>query len=106
MAIGSDEANQIHKWRRHEESRQLIAFVVIPRAGHAINHQGAWAKNPPHILIKASGLMRETSSTQVREALADNDRDILDEMLLPRVLRHITAHQLYTSPVTPEVIIG
>lgn len=106
MAIGSDEANQIHRWRRHEELRQLIAFVVIPRTGHDLDHQGAWAQNPPHILINASGLMRETSSTQVREALAANNRDTLNEMLLPEVLRHITDHQLYTATYTPEPITG
>jgi hypothetical protein len=49
-------------------------------------------------------LMRETSSTQVREALAANNRDTLNEMLLPEVLRHITDHQLYTATFTPEPI--
>ncbi|MFH1498649.1 MAG: nicotinate-nicotinamide nucleotide adenylyltransferase [Verrucomicrobiota bacterium] len=106
MAIGSDEANQFHCWRRHEELRQLIPFVVIPRAGHPIDTQGAWAFNPPHTIINASPLMRATSSTQVRDALATNDTRTLDDMLMPEVLQHLTRHQLYTATLKPEPIAG
>ncbi|EIP98929.1 nicotinic acid mononucleotide adenylyltransferase [Opitutaceae bacterium TAV1] len=101
MAIGSDEANQIHRWRRHEELRQLIPFVVIPRVGHTLDHQGAWAHVRPHRVIRTSALMREISSTQVRQALVANDRETLQEMLRPEVLRHITDHRLYPSTTTP-----
>ena len=104
LAIGSDEANQIHRWRRSEELRQLIPFVVIPRVGHALSAEGAWAHHSPHQVMCTSVLMRETSSTQVKQALLADDHETLKAMLMPEVLTHITASRLYAAAAQPASI--
>lgn len=104
LAIGSDEANQIHRWRRNDELRQVIPFVVIPRAGHALNDYGTWAQHSPHRVLQASALICETSSTRVRQALIDADEQTQRKMLPPEVLKHITDAQLYRAAPLPESV--
>jgi nicotinate-nucleotide adenylyltransferase len=95
MAIGSDEANLIHRWRRNEELRQLIAFAIIPRAGHPLNDAGAWARLTPHRVLSTETQPVEISSTLARQTLAAGDTAKTSHLVGPRILNHILERRLY-----------
>jgi nicotinate-nucleotide adenylyltransferase len=95
MAIGSDEANLIHRWRRNEELRQLIAFAIIPRAGHPLNDAGAWARLTPHRVLSAENHAVEISSSLARQTLATGDTAKTSHLVGPQILNHILERRLY-----------
>lgn len=95
LAIGSDEANVLHRWRRHDELRAMIPFVVITRAGYPLSEGGLWATRPPHVVIPYDGTLLDASSTAVRAAIAAGDFATAQHALTPRILAHIRDRGLY-----------
>jgi nicotinate-nucleotide adenylyltransferase len=96
FAIGSDEANAIHRWRRHEELRARIPFVVVPREGELLGKSGVWSLQAPHIVIPRDEQRPPAmASTQVRLALANGEFEAAAKLLAPRVWEHIQARRLY-----------
>lgn len=98
LAIGSDEANLIERWRRNAELREMIPFAVIPRPGHPLDDRGTWAKKLPHIVIPESASAFPSSSTNARAALSAGDFNRARDWLTPRVLAHIQERRLYQTP--------
>ena len=105
FAIGSDEANAIHRWRRHEQLRARIPFVVIPREGELLSDSGTWALQTPHFVIpRDEKRPPAVASTQVRLALANGEIETATKLLAPRVWEHIQTRGLYpirTSEIVP-----
>ena len=97
MAIGSDEANQFHRWRRSEELMQLVPFVVVNRPGHPLNENGQWALSPPHLVLGLNQTNRNVSSTVVRTHFANGDLARARRHLDSRVFARIKARQLYAG---------
>ncbi|MFT3868793.1 MAG: hypothetical protein QM715_09955 [Nibricoccus sp.] len=95
MAIGSDEANLIHRWRRNEQLRQQIPFVVIPRTGHPINETGTWAQLKPHEVLPEPPAKQEISSSLARQALLNRDYATAEKYLGPRVFELVRNRELF-----------
>lgn len=97
FAIGSDEANAIHHWRRNVELRARIPFVVIPREGYPLTDSGGWAFQGPHLIIPEDFDARgPVASTLVRNAIDAGDMETVTKYLVPGVWNHIVARQLYS----------
>ena len=100
MAIGSDEANAIDRWRRNVELRAMIPFVVVMRPGHPLAESGRWASQAPHKVVPHDGNLIEASSTSAKGAIAAGDFELAQRYLNPRVLHHIQKRGLYQNPMT------
>jgi nicotinate-nucleotide adenylyltransferase len=97
MAIGSDEANVFHRWRRHAELRMMIPFVVVMRPGYPLSDDGLWATHPPHVIVPYSEGLMEASSTAAKAAIAVSDFERANRLLNPRVLAHVLERGLYST---------
>ncbi|MEO6003839.1 MAG: hypothetical protein ABIZ04_04810 [Opitutus sp.] len=98
MAIGSDEANAFHRWRRSEELMRLIPFVVVMRAGHPLDENGRWALTAPHLVLPLNQSSREVSSTVIRAQIASGHLAQARRHLSSRVFAYIKARRLYARP--------
>ncbi len=78
LILGSDAKNDLPKWHRHDELKNLAHFYFLPRAGF---------ENSP---------FPKASSTEIRAAVSK--RLPLDAMTLKTVADYIYGHGLYKSP--------
>lgn len=95
LAIGSDEANLIERWRRNAELRALIPFVVVNRPAHPLDARGAWAAIAPHRVVPRHESLVEASSSAARAAITAGDFATAERYLNARVLAHIRERGLY-----------
>ncbi|MBN2440414.1 MAG: nicotinate (nicotinamide) nucleotide adenylyltransferase [Spirochaetales bacterium] len=99
LIIGQDNANTFNKWVKHEELKQLIRIIVIPRQGVKRDRSITWYLTAPHIFLDADSPVMEVSSTQVRNLLLKRDYGQAAHLLDPAVLSYIKEHNLYCSYV-------
>ena len=96
--VGVDNANNFSKWAKHKKLLEMLPFIVVPRKGSSLGSKGEWCNNPPHKnLSKLPNPIPEISSTLIREAFLENNREFLERMLHPNVLGYATQHNLYTK---------
>jgi nicotinate-nucleotide adenylyltransferase len=87
LVIGSDILAETAKWYRWSDVVALAPPIVIGREGHELPSGGT-----------VTGVtMPAISSTQIREALARGDDEVLRGLLPQRVLRYIAGHGLYAA---------
>jgi len=96
IIIGMDNANTFSKWVNYELLEKMIAFVVVPRAGVERQADQDWYLKPPHIFLgNIEGSMPNISSTEVREYLKDDAKDIARAYLNEGVYQYIQQHGFY-----------
>ncbi|MDO7253700.1 nicotinate (nicotinamide) nucleotide adenylyltransferase [Helicobacter cappadocius] len=61
--IGEDNLSNLHKWKRYEELKNLVEFVLIERYGYDANADNLCKISLPDVKYKIS-------STQIREGLS------------------------------------
>lgn len=65
--IGGDNLNIFTTWRRFEDLKKLVRFIVVPRQGVKLQSEYQWCKESPHILLNTS--IMKVSSTSIRRLL-------------------------------------
>ena len=83
--IGQDNVAALHTWRRFDELRELVRFVVLDRVGTAVDH--AYLKVRRYIQI---------SATEVRRRVAHNLP--ITYFVPPAVEQFIRERGLYREP--------
>jgi nicotinate-nucleotide adenylyltransferase len=114
MLMGADQLLNLHTWRDWQQLFDLASLGVATRPGfqmnpEALNHAVAEAfkrrsaspsqlRATPHGLAYiANDLAVAISSTEVREALGNDDKQALQRMLPSPVLDYIQQHHLYQT---------
>jgi nicotinate (nicotinamide) nucleotide adenylyltransferase len=106
--MGTDEANQISKWKTYRKLLKIIKFVIVPRPGVLIQEKlfdipmYAWSyiNLESHSLLPVSLEIPNISSTKVREELSNyySTKKIspcLRHNLDPKVFNYIKKNRLY-----------
>jgi len=92
MTIGTDNANNIHKWINYKQVITDIKFVVIERRNQELQNNIKWCLNPPHIYIKSFDI-DEISSTLTRNAI--KKREYPHKFTSNYILHYIEENNLY-----------
>jgi nicotinate-nucleotide adenylyltransferase len=102
--IGQDNANNFDKWVNYDLLERMIRFVVVPRKGEARDDSVDWYLKTPHIYMSPDNSIPEISSTQIRAALKEyqknffkkkNTRNFIVQNMHPKVLDYIKQNNLY-----------
>lgn len=80
VAIGSDNLDEMHRWKDYKKLRTIVDFVVVPRRGARLE-EGDLA------------LLPEISSSEIRQRLAKGQQT--SQVLDNKVALYIEANQLY-----------
>jgi nicotinate-nucleotide adenylyltransferase len=114
MLLGADQLLNLHTWRDWQKLFDLASLCIATRPGFDIPAEAldpavadalmrrrassAQLRATPHGLIYlANELAMAVSSTEVRQALAKNKPQVLEELLPPPVLDYIQHHHLYQT---------
>ena len=101
MVIGQDNANTFDKWTNFDDLERIMRFVVVPRAGVAVDPKSSWYLKSPHIYLMGEKPLADTSSTEIRTILKGLKRlpvkmpKSLDKLLDPEVYEYIKQNSLY-----------
>lgn len=87
--IGSDQLSTFHKWGQWERLLQELPFLVVPRAGFALEPIYPGMTVLQHPLLVQTNI----SSTVIRKRVADGLP--IDGFVIPQVAQYIKAHKLY-----------
>ncbi len=94
--MGLDNAVNIHKFYKYEELLKIITFITINRDGVETNPENDWYKKAPHIYFELQkDSLLKISSTQVRDALLEDDNETLAKMIDKDVLDYIKLNHLF-----------
>ena len=93
--IGGDNALVFEQWHRHQELRDLIEFVVVPRPGYQLDTLPSVMSSTVqhHRLVGEDPNL--ISSTKVRDWLRKGEYNQAAEWVHPTVLEYILEHSLY-----------
>jgi nicotinate-nucleotide adenylyltransferase len=89
--IGSDNLEDISKWRKSEELIQKVPFIVFPRPGYPITH----APSSFHIVKKEHVIVSGVSSTDIRNRVAKGKS--IRGLVPDGVAEYIARNDLYKS---------
>lgn len=99
--IGTDQANQIFKWRNWQELIETIPFVVVKRFTTGLELPLTWYQTKPHVFIDTLyGTKNQISSTKIREDFANNWdfwKTENHKFLRPLVQKYILDNGLYKN---------
>jgi len=98
IIIGMDNAINFDRWYRHEQLKEMISFVVVPRKGCSldIDAEDWWFLKYPHVYLgHTETSIDEVSSTEVRDGIRDG-KDV-SHMLDRDVLHYIECNGLYKN---------
>ncbi len=101
LLIGSDSLRQLHTWYRARELVQRYPVLTWPREKEPVLRDELkehWSDHETESLM--NGFLRQmpaspVSSTEIRQAIMQNDREKLQEWLHPDVLTLIDSMGLY-----------
>ena len=94
--IGMDNALDVERWEDYHRTLQLIPFIVVPRQGYTDDGSNLWYTNPPHLFIRSSQpLIREISSSTVRNELKYGCEEEISDHLHDNVRKYIADNSLY-----------
>jgi nicotinate-nucleotide adenylyltransferase len=95
--IGMDNANTaMEEWIDFPILERMLRFVVVPRHGFTRDERVDWYLKPPHMYLGTPDIeIPQTSSTEVRQALANKNFNAARDWLDPAVLQYIRKHELY-----------
>jgi nicotinate (nicotinamide) nucleotide adenylyltransferase len=92
FVIGMDNAQVLKQtWDHGVKLIEKIPFIVVQR-GHEQPTRGGWWNSDPHRTIK---FQWPISSTEIREAIRDDNMRFLNRNIHPKVNRIINNHELY-----------
>jgi nicotinate-nucleotide adenylyltransferase len=87
LLVGADVLVDVPKWHRWDRIAELAPPLVLGRAGIESGGEGPLRRPEP--------VLPRVSSTEVREALAKGDADLLRRLVPASVLAYIEEHGLY-----------
>lgn len=91
LIIGQDNANTFHKWKRAEDLKNLVRFIVVGRGGYEVRQD--WYMSNPHVYLPKDS--EPCSSTQIREHIKENGYTP-HKYLDSKVLDYIIKYRLYS----------
>jgi nicotinate-nucleotide adenylyltransferase len=92
FVVGQDAMDRFEEWVNHAELKNKIRFLVMPRTGVNPPTDDVWYMHPPHMYIRTETQIPAISSTQIREALRNNNTPF---GLNANVWQYIQTHQLF-----------
>lgn len=95
IIMGMDNANTFDKWVNYKELEKMIRFVVVSRKGINRNEKVDWYLKAPHIYLVAENEIPETSSTDARKLLQNQEYDKVVDLLNWDVIEYIKKEKLY-----------
>ena len=95
MVVGQDNADTINTWKDPEWLLEHIHFIVIPRGG-CYSEQLTWYDNKPHMFLKESSCIT-MSSSDVRNAIKENNFDLVRLLVNKDVFEYIKRKNLYIN---------
>jgi len=95
LVIGMDNANAIDKWFQYQDLINLIRFIVVPRKGEVRDTKIDWYLKSPHVYLDVN--IPRVSSTEVRDAVKQENRTFLNSNLQLEVLQYIDKQGLYRN---------
>ena len=95
LLIGQDNANDIEKGHRYKELVEKIPFIVIGRLGYEPPKDPWYAKEPHIDLTQQLSYSVFGSSTQVREAVEEEDWEEVARLVDPKVQLYLELTPLY-----------
>jgi len=90
VIIGMDCAIEIDKWYKWEDLLKTVPFIVFQREGYN-DEELKW--DPSTVVFKKH--KKDYSSTQAREAIANNDNDLQQKIMYKNVIKYIKQNGLY-----------
>jgi nicotinate-nucleotide adenylyltransferase len=87
--IGADQLADLDGWRRADELRQLVTFVLLPRT------DGAASPVPPGVLSLPQPRRVDISATEIRHRV--KSRQPIDHLVPAPIAAYIKRHGLYLS---------
>ena len=95
-AIGLDNANTFDSWVNYEDLERMMRFIVVGRQGIARDEKVNWYLKSPHIyLTPDKSQIPEVSSTQVRDAIFNEQYEEAYSMVDPAVYKYVMDNGLY-----------
>ncbi len=92
LLIGSDTFNELDTWRKPDYIAEKYGFIVMRRPNIAINQENKYSK----YAVFSKVLIKDISSTVIRDFLAGDKKDIEKKNLVPeKVLEYIVKRGLY-----------
>lgn len=93
--IGADNALVFEKWYRHDELKDLVQFIVVPRPGYDINEIPApmLSSVQDHRIVGQDTM--QISSTKVRELLQSGQYNEAQKWVTPTIFKYIVENGLY-----------
>ncbi|MDQ3666326.1 MAG: nicotinate-nucleotide adenylyltransferase [Acidobacteriota bacterium] len=118
FVMGADSWSEITTWRDWERLLTLVNHVVVTRPGYGINSDLVnssvrerivdlrGSKHLPRVLNEAAGekifitdaVMLQTSATEIRRALCEDDWNQLTRLVPPSVADYIRKYELFREP--------
>jgi nicotinate-nucleotide adenylyltransferase len=92
LIIGQDNADSFQNWFRYKDLQQMVKFIVVPR-GSTPPTTDSWYLKQPHKFLDIP--VKDISSTQIRDFVANNDASFARELVKPDVYSYIISHSLY-----------
>lgn len=98
--IGMDNVHSFNTWKKAEELKSMVKFIVVPRVGTEICSD-IWYQKDPHKFLNVDDGIINTSSTEVRGLLKkwwtnmEPVKNQLSELIDKKVLNYISSHSLY-----------
>ena len=100
--IGMDNVHNFNTWRKSEELKSIVKFIIVPRKGVEIC-QDSWYRKEPHRFLNIGNGVLKSSSTEVRRLLKkwwkdpDSVQEGLDKLVDSNVLTYIATEGIYTG---------
>lgn len=95
--MGTDQANNIRKFKNSRKLINSFPFFIVNRAGHKI-YKGSWYTKEPHVILPYKfnyAVFRIVNSSSIREFYAyTNSKSIF---VSPLVHKYIIKHNLYKN---------
>jgi len=95
LLIGQDNANNIETWHRYKDLIEKIPFVVVGRLGYSPPEDPWYAKKPHIDLTQQLSYSLSGSSTQVREAIKEENWEEVARLVNPKVQLYLELTPLY-----------
>lgn len=94
--MGTDNLEKLPTWNKAEEMLANYKFIILPRKNtvdEIINKNKLLEKYKKNIYYIKKQL--SYSSTDVRKAIQEQDKEVLEKMLKPEVYKYIKINKLY-----------
>jgi nicotinate-nucleotide adenylyltransferase len=92
--MGSDAAQQFHRWGDHAWMASAMDFIIIHRLGYEFDKEHSVLADPRHVLFKDNVVTSNISSTLVRERGRHYEQEKLVALVPEVVWDYLNEHRL------------